>query len=106
MSGMSPERLAEIEARTGARRRQHEVAHVYGITLGSSHLRSAMQDADDLLAEVKRLTAENTRMRDGIVAAVAASVDSADYAELTLETLQTDLHDLLNPTEGETDADA
>ncbi|WP_346007443.1 hypothetical protein [Janibacter terrae] len=76
MSGMSPERLAEIEAD----RAKH----------------GAVGAERGLLAEVKRL-------RAGIEAAAAASVDSADYAELTLETLQTDLHDLLNPTEGETD---
>lgn len=89
MSGMTPSRLAEIRER--------------------ANLQCGLDgdDADDLLIHVDHLTAENTRLRAEIAAALATSVDSKDYAELNLEILQTDLNDLLNPpAEGETDADA
>lgn len=63
---MTSDRLAGIRGRQDSRRRQAEVANVHAITLGPSHLWSAMQDGDDLLAHVDHLTAENARLRGGV----------------------------------------
>ena len=86
MSGMSPERLAEIRA---------------NLPDPSADLSRRERDSHALLAHVDHLTAENARLRDGIEALADAHClhDKYAYALLHGDDVQT----LLNPpTEGET----
>lgn len=95
MSGLSQERLREIEERVEAG------------THKSQFIAHARTDVPDLLAEVKRLTAKNARLRSGIEAIAHALGPALPAAELGVVWAATDTarrmaRDLLNPTEGET----
>lgn len=109
MSALTPERLAEIEARAEAA--NDDVGLQYSIPAGEwlltadkptmQLMRHARTDVTDLLTEVDRLRAGIEYLRGAV--RLGARTNAEPEAVHVLQMIHDDLVELLNPTEGETD---